>query len=228
MPKITKITPRPERERVWVYVDGEFCCSIRERTFPAMGLHVGRQISCDEIKELEKFHWKHAYGAPAWQKEQVRLQKVKALIETIDPRLAANITGFGAGTDKFIAAHPKESGKPDIEVSTKDNPGAILLLVEVTGTEMMRGGDYWIRPDKLHYARNHPDQDAWIILHYAGPVERFVFIKPDGNREYPVKSIVIKGSTERYVVLDDSFPEIRQQKNFEAHLKAKLPKLVKS
>ena len=228
MPTITKIAPRPERERVWVYVDGQFCHSIRERTFPAMGLHVGRQISCDEIKELEKFHWKHAYGEAAWQKEKVRLQKVKALIEAVDQRLAVNITGFGAGTDAFIAAHPKESGKPDIEVAAKDNARAILLMVEVTGTEAMRGSDYWIRPDKLHYAQNHPDEDVWIILHYAMPEERFVFIKPDASGAYPVTQKTIRGAAERYVVLDDRAPEIRRQKDFEAHLKTKLAKFVKS
>src|SRR5699024_5647713 len=146
MPKITKITPKPDKGRVWVYVDGEYCCSIRERTFPAMNLHAGQEISCGEIKELESFHWKHAYGQAAWDKEKARLSRVKTLIEGIDPRVEARITGFGADSSEFIAAHPSESGKPDIEVISKEDIQFVLLLVEVTGTESMRPGTstYWV------------------------------------------------------------------------------------
>lgn len=112
MPKITKIDYKPEKERYWVFVDGVFCNSIRERTFPALHLEVGSEVSCEKIKELENFHFKNQYK-DSWANEKIRLQKVQALIASFDPRLEAAITGFGANTTEYIAAHPEEAGKPD-------------------------------------------------------------------------------------------------------------------
>lgn len=185
MSKITKIQHMADRQRYWIYVDGDYCTSVRERTFPALNLTVGQEVTCDDIKELETHHWKHTYGAAAWQKEKVRLDKVKALIEQMDPRVETKIVGFGADSEEFIEGHPSEAGKPDLEVCTRQE-SILVMLVEVTGTERMRGTTYWVRPDKLNYARNHPDEDVWLILHFAQPHEKFVFIKPDNGCDYPV------------------------------------------
>jgi|SRR5690242_7588124 len=209
MPKITKIVHKTTQGRVWVYVDGNYCCSIRERTFTAMGLEVGRVITCSEIQDLEKFHWKNAYGPEAWGKEGVRLDRIKGLIEAFDPRLSVRVVGFGAGTTKFIPAHPEEAGKPDLEVRVKDED-RVLALVEVTGTEYFRGGaprTYWVRPDKLDYARNHPEQDVWIVLHYAQPTELIIAIKPSRDTAYVVRNKEIRGAMERYVEFSDKDPE---------------------
>lgn len=86
-----------------------------------MNLHVGQRISCGKVKEFESFHWKHAYGQVAWDKEKARFSRIKALIEGIDPRVEARIAGFGADSSEFIAAYPSESGKPDIEVISKED-----------------------------------------------------------------------------------------------------------
>lgn len=198
MPKITGIVPKPTRKRIWIYVDGQYCCSVRDRTFPALNLQIGQEISCQKIQDLENFHWKYSYGQAAWAKEKTRLERVKAFIEGIDPRIEARITGFGANSNLFIAEHPSESGRPDIEVISKQNTQPVLITVEVTGTESMRLGTttYWVRPDKLKYARNHPEQDVWIILHYANPFECFVFIKPNKTKTYPVSKRDIRGSIE--------------------------------
>lgn len=138
MPRITRFSHNAEKQRVYIYVDGQYCTSVRERTFPALGLKVGQEISCAEIVELEKFHWKNAYGQAAWDKEKVRLDRIKAVIEGFDPRLSVAVTGFGANTNEFIALHPEEAGKPDLEVSVKGQD-RLLALVEVTGTERFRG-----------------------------------------------------------------------------------------
>lgn len=220
MSKITKIEHKSDRERYWVFVDGAYCCSIRERTFPALGLKVGQVISCTEIQDLEKFHWKNAYGQAAWDKEKVRLDRIKAVIESFDPRLSVQVTGFGANTNEFIAHHPDEAGKPDLEVGVKGED-RLLALVEVTGTERFRGGNpptYWVRPDKLAYAKNHPDQDVWIVLHYAEPEELIVVIKPDSAREHPVKEINIRDAIEHYVVFSDGEPECVGLDSFAQHL----------
>lgn len=221
MSKITEIRYKADKERYWVFVDGEYCTSIRKRTFPALKLTVGQEIDCEAIKELESHHWKNAYGKESWDKEKVRLNKVKALIEQLEPRVQAHIVGFGADTSEFIAGHPDESGKPDIEVRTKHS-SIVILLVEVSGTEVMRGKTYWVRPDKLLYAKNHPDQDVWIILHYNEPQERFVFIKPNPATDYPVVEKKIRESVEIYVEFDDGSPDVKDEAFFATHLRGRV------
>lgn len=216
MPKITNIVHKPEKERYWIYVDGTYCTSIRERTFPALNLKVGSELTCEKIKDLENFHFKNQYQG-SWEKEKVRLKKVQDLITSFDPRLEPIITGFGADSTEFIAAHPKESGKPDIEVVHKDRK-VVLVYVEVSGTERMREGDYWVRPDKLTYAQNHAADDVWIILHYQEPQEKFVFIKPNLTKIYKHNEVVLGQTTEHYVFFNDAMDECRPEAEFRQHL----------
>jgi hypothetical protein len=221
--KITRIEYKPEKKRYWIFVNGEYCCSIRERTFPALKLSVGLVVTCDEVKERENFFWKQQYGRPAWEKEGVRLTKVKTLIDSIDPRAEAQVVGFGAGSTGFIAEHPKEAGRPDIEVVTADGRRLVLLAVEVTGTEQMRGTTYWVRPDKLAYVQAHPEQEVWLILHYAEPQERFVFIRPSPKKaHYSVAEKVIRGATEYYVEFTDDSPEVVSLEAFRQNLVKKI------
>lgn len=224
MSRITRIEHKTDRDRFWIYVDGAYCCSIRARTFPAMGLEVGQEIDCAEIEKLEKFHWKNAYGQAAWKKEKVRLDRIKAVIEAFDSRLSVRVTGFGADTNEFIPLHPEEAGKPDLEVGVKGED-RLLALVEVTGTERFRGGNpptYWVRPDKLAYAKNHPEHDVWILLHYAEPEELIVAIKPNSAIERPVKEIKIHDAIEHYVVFSDGDPEWVGLDAFSRHLIEKI------
>lgn len=223
MGKITKMDHKPDRERYWIYVDGQYCTSIRDRTFPALNLSIGMEITCEEIKERENFFWKQQYGKTAWEKEGVRLGKVKELIDAIDPRASAQIVGFGAGSTELIAEHPKEAGRPDIEVITTDGRQLVLLAVEVTGTEHMRGETYWVRPDKLAYVQAHPDQEVWLILHYAEPEERFVFIRPSPDKsDYTVSKKVIRDATELFVEFSDQSPEVVTLDVFRANLIGRL------
>lgn len=217
MPKITKIDHKPEKERYWIYVDGAYCTSIRDRTFPALNLNVGDELSCEKIKDMESFHWKNMYGQKAWEKEKVRLNKVHSLIESIDTRIEAVIVGFGADSTDLIPEHPEESGKPDIEVRLRDTK-AVLIFVEVTGTEIMRGGSYWVRPDKLAYTQAHADDDVWIILHFVQPTEKFIFIKPILGKAYAFVEKQINGSTEHYVEFWDQDDEVVSFDIFKNHL----------
>lgn len=226
MPRITKIEHKDTKNRFYIFVDGFYCCSIRERTFSGMKLTVGQEITCEEIKELEKHHWKYTYGQAAWDKEKVRLNRVKQIIENINPNIKAKITGFGADSNNFIPGHPKESGKPDIEVVLDSAPLHNLLMIEVTGTENMRPGTttYWVRPDKLNYVKRHPEEDVWIILHYAQPTEKLVFIKPNCEKEYITVTHQIRGSFEYYVEFSDQCPEVFPQEYFETYLLHKIAK----
>ena len=88
MPRITRILHKTGRARYWIYVDYAYCTSVRERTFPALNLRVGQAISYDRIKELENHHWKHTYGKKAWDKEKVRPEIVKSLIENISDEVS--------------------------------------------------------------------------------------------------------------------------------------------
>lgn len=224
MSKITWIEHKTDRDRFWIYVDGAYCCSIRARTFPAIGLQVGQEITCAEIEALEKFHWKNAYGQAAWDKEKVRLNRIKAVIESFDPRLSVQVTGFGADTNEFIPLHPEEAGKPDLEVGVKGED-RVLALVEVTGTERFRGSNprtYWVRPDKLAYAKNHPEQDVWVVLHYAEPEELIVAIRPDSSVKHSVNAVKIRDAIEYYVMFSDDHPECVGLDVFARHLISKI------
>lgn len=210
---ITALVPKPEKERVWVYLDGKYCTSIRTRTFGAMGLAVGQETTAQKLEDLEKFHWKTVYGKSAWDKEKVRLDLVKALVEHEEPRVDVGVVGFGANTNEFIASHPEQAGKPDLEITVKGT-SMVLMAVEVTGTETMRGTTYWVRPDKLTYARNHPETNVWLVLHFAKPVRKFVFIQPDPTKDYQVSRINIRGSIEHFVEFSDSDTEVVPQEKF--------------
>ena len=220
MSKITKIHYAQHRDKYWIYTNGEYCASIRARTFKGMDLFVGQEITCAEVKEMENYHWKNSYGKAAWEKEKVRIDRVIALLESVNKQIIVNVTGFGADTTDLIKTHPEEAGKPDLEVLLDNDRQLLIMQIEVTGTEMKRGSDYWIRPDKLEYCRNHPDENVWVILHYAQPSEQFVFIKPDNQRQYQHTEKVIRDSVEFYIVFDDASPETKTLAEFTSHLNA--------
>jgi hypothetical protein len=191
-----------------------------------MGLKEGMEIDCQAVKNLENFHWKREYEkVGAWDKEKIRLEKVKNLIESLDNRVEAVVVGFGAGHTEFITAHPEEAGKPDLRVQTKQGE-VLVLLIEVTGTETMRGNTYWLRPDKLTYARNHPDEDVWFILHYAKPQENFVFIKPISEHQYKIVNQEIRGSIEHYVEFENGSPSVKSQAEFLQYLTQRVDSIL--
>lgn len=216
MSKITNILYKQDKDKYWIYVDGDYCTSIRARTFKGMTLFIGQEISCDQIVEMENFHFKNQYKN-TWEQEKVRINKVSQLITSINPSVIIKVTGFGADSNEMIKAHPEEQGKPDVEVSIA-NSSTTIMLVEVTGTNRMRGTDYWVRPDKLLYCQNHPEQNVWIILHYAEPTERFVFIKPIATKQYSHFIQNINGTDEYYVSFNDSDDEVYSIDQFSNHL----------
>lgn len=222
MPKITSITEQKSNaDRLNIFIDGEFCTGVRKRTFQAMNLKVGDEISCDSLKEQESFFWKQAYQ-DVWKDEKVRIEKVAKLIERIDEQALVKIVGFGADTEMLIKEHPDEKGKPDIAVMHRLKPGITLLKVEVTGTERMRGADYWVRPDKIEYAENHPDEDVWIILHFSLPEEIFIFIQPVKGKKYERQEKVIRGAGEIFCIFKDGDEELKSQEQFSGHLTKKI------
>lgn len=209
MSKITRIQDQIKSpDRVSVYIDNDFCCGIRKRTFQGMNLSLGDELTCEELKEKESFFWKKTYNEASWEKEKVRLNKIKDLIEENRPDLSVIVAGFGAGSTELIKEHPDEKGIPDLNIVKKDNLDKIILKIEVTGTEVMRGSGYWIRPDKLDYAANHPEEIIYTALHYSEPHETIRFLKHIHGKQYNYKEKEIKGAVEHYCEFYDEDEEI--------------------
>lgn len=231
MGEITKINHWKEKDLFFIDINGKTILkengkkfSIRGDVFPAMNLSVGTEITETELKEFEKFVWKKLYGPESWEKEKIRINKVKELIENINPDFKVNIVGFGANSEEILLYHPEESGSPDLKVTHRENDKE-LFLVEVTGTERMREiekSEYWVRPDKLNYIEKHPEKDIWIILHYSKPKEKFVFIKPIKHKEYTSEKEEIRSAKEKYVKFTDESEEFREKEEFSAELLKKL------
>jgi len=182
-----------------------------------MELNVGDEISCDELKEKEKYIWKILYQ-DTWPEEKKRLDKVIQLIKSLNDNLDVNIVGFGADTTEFISKHPKIKGEPDLAIVHKQNKEQVLIRVEVSGTNFMKGTDYWIREDKIDYVQNHYDEDVWFILYYQNPIECFIFIKTIAEKRYEVYEENIHGATEYYCKFRHGDPEIHTQKQFGEYL----------
>lgn len=221
MSTITKMIYKEDRDKVWVYIDGQYCTSIRKRTFDGMGLFEGMNITCEQLKEKENFFWKQMYNEEAWKKEKVRLKKVKDFIKSIDVNDIIDVkeVGFGADSELMIKKHPGESGSPDLGIKYKFQQEP-FMYIEVSGTETMAGEGYWIRPDKLEYSKRHPEKDVWIILHYKNPQEKFVIIKPDNNKQYYYREIKrSNGATEHYVIFNDGDKEIKTPIEFANYLR---------
>ncbi len=126
--------------------------------------------------------------------------------------------GFGAGMLQFIPEHPDESGVPDSSVTLAD-AGRLVMRVEVSGTERLRGEGYWVRPDKLLYARRHPDEEVWVVLHYREPSERVVCVRPLLDRDYEAVEMQIQGAGENYVVFSDGDGELTDHVGFRLRLR---------
>lgn len=211
MSKITWIkVDEYKADRMAIFIDNKFCTSIRKRTFSGMNLNEGDEITCEELKEKENFFWKQAYGKKSWEREKVRLEKVKELVLSISSNLVIKETGFGAGKTEFLAEHPDESGSPDLTVY-KDKME--IMFIEVTGTEFKRASDYWVRPDKIKYFQNHPEKNIWIIL-YFNSLEQFIFIRPNSDQQYEYSEEIINEATEHFVKFNDDSSEVKNQEQF--------------
>lgn len=189
-----------------------------------MKLQVGSSISCEELRKRVDFFWKQMYSGH-WERERVRLGRVTAKLKELDERVEVQTVGFGADTDELIENHPDESGAPDLRVVVAKN-GRYLMSVEVSGTEAKRGDDYWVRPDKLAYARNNPDHDYFIILHYKEPEEEFIYIRPNADVTYRVSEKEISGARERYVVFSGNDKEVISEDEFKFYLRQKVDELL--
>ena len=196
MPAITAITPI-DHDRFAIFIDDLHCCSVRRRTFAGMNLSVGSEITCADMSEREANYWKYAY-AHLWEREGHRIERVMGMVAWADDRVETLIEGFGADSTEFIDTHPETPGFPDLGVYISGG-GPLVARLEVSGTEYMRGTGYWVRPDKIDHALEHPEESVGIALHYQEPEERVICIKPTTNSPRREIERQIRGATERYL-----------------------------
>ena len=211
------------KDRVYIYIDNQWCCSVRERTFPSLKVEVGTQIDCQTLKARENFAFKNAY-AGSWEKEKERLEYVeKWLSKYIKYELEIIQSGFGASSTEYIEEHPEEKGEPDLTVKVSGLNDPILFL-EVSGTDFMRGTDYWLRKDKVEYIQNHPEKDIWVALVYLKD-KKIIWLKID-SKKYQVMEKIINGITEYYVVFEDGDFEIKSSSEFKSYIEQKFEKNI--
>lgn len=200
MSAITQFKNTTDQQRVFIFLDGQYATSVRRRTFDGLNLRVGQKITKDEIDLRESLYWKTKYSNNGgWERENKRLDRITQCLEFCDERFVVKKTGFGAGSTEFIAQHPELSGSPDLEVT--DAEGNLITCVEVTGTERMRGNGFWVRPDKIKWARDNPNKPFWLALHYSEPKEMMFFHKPDPTKNYETTQVKIGADHERFIVL---------------------------
>jgi len=226
MPQITKVLPNqgPNNDRIYVYIDNNFCTSIRKRTWIGMSLTEGSQISCEELKKLENNFWKQLYGASSWRKEKYRISRVIAWFKKYIPEIQVEVTGFGAGSTEIIEdKHSQKKGAPDLCIKYL---GQTLVFLEVSGTERKKGEDFWVRKDKIDYIQANRQEDVWIILHYQLPKEQFIWLKIDHQKKYLTQKINVKGAEEYYIIFTPHDREITSSQHFKDCIIRKISSLA--
>lgn len=130
MPAITAIVPI-SHDRFSIHIDGEFCCTVRRRTFSGMNLAEGSEISCDDLKERERNYWKYAYES-LWEQEGHRIERVMGMVARADDRMKTLIEGFGADTTEFIDNPVCEFCTFVQRIGTVESPGHSVSLLNET------------------------------------------------------------------------------------------------
>lgn len=226
MGKITKVEfgKGKDEDRVDIHIDNKWCCRVRERTFPALKVELGTHIDCKTLKDRESFAFKNAYSG-SWEKEKERIKYVVRWLEKyIDYDLDYLLTGFGADSTELIFEHPDEKGEPDITIKLTGTDVTVLFL-EVSGTDYMRGTDYWVRKDKIEYIQSHGDMDTWVALVYL-PLKKIIWIRVNLNKEYATVKQSINNIGEFYVSFDEGDEEVKTSEEFKSYLDAKCAKLL--
>jgi len=231
MGKITNIQVQMSNsERVSVFLDGKFCLGMRKRVAEGIGLEFGQEWTEEKLKTYEKFIWKEIYD---WDEEKKRIDKVKELINSYGSPINIETIGFGADSDKKILEHPKEKGAPDVVIKCNKDGNDVLHL-EVTGTDHPRGTTIWLRPDKIEYAKKHPEIDYWASVILKNDIH---FVKPDLDKKYDIKKKIITkflkdegreiSIDEYYIEFELSDEEVKTEDFFKRYIKEKI-KIKKS
>lgn len=135
-------------------------------------------------------HYKDKYKNH-WQVSNEREKSVKRLLSKFGYDLEP--CGFMAESAAYNLSKPKESGIPDYRIKGTNK------YVEVTGTDAQVSpvSDIWVRPDKVQYAKRHPDQTV-ILVHCLDHFRIYRWIYMLECEKFPVET---KLGDERFHVI---------------------------
>lgn len=155
-------------------------------------------------------YWKEPYQS-LWQKTGEREKAVAQTIESLTGK-TVQITGFGAGSDKFLsgtaASHGHEKGEADLIVK------GTTIRLEVTGPNITvaHTSPLWIRPDKIKNAQAHiKETDTWIVHCIERSTIRSIhldaaFLQNYERGKYETVHPRIRGLVETYVAIPYNDP----------------------
>lgn len=146
------------------------------------------------FKDKYKDHWEVAN-----KREQAFYSPLSTFGYDLEPY------GFYAESDEYAPGSPKESGIPDYHVKDTNK------YIEVTGTDKDVNplSPVWVRPDKVEYAKRHPDQTV-ILVHCLDQYffTRWIYMLEVGK--FPIEN---KLGNERYHIIPAiAMKELKQKK----------------
>jgi len=116
-----------------------------------------------------------------WLVSNEREKAVKRLLSQFGYELESY--GFMAESTAYSSYKPKESGIPDYRIKGTNK------YVEVTGTDVPVSpvSPIWVRPDKVQYAKRHPDQTV-ILVHVLDHFHIYRWIYMLDCEQYPIET----------------------------------------
>jgi len=225
MPKITQIKFNTMTKRVAVYIDYHFCLSIRDNIWQKMGLTNGSEISSIELKQKERIIWKNLRKTNALGNSKQALLRVQYWFSKHMPNLEAQIIDFNlAQSDRpSPESYPGIGSNQRIRILLKRTVTEIMTL-EVASTEIRRGINYWIRAEKIDYAKNQYNRDVWIVLYCKYPNEKLIWIKPLSNKQYQREEL-ISNTLSYFISFNFKSPEVYSSQNFCEYVQNKLDQI---
>jgi hypothetical protein len=147
-------------------------------------------------------NWKNAYQ-DKWIEGFNRESFVKQFFE--EKGFIVEENGFQAMSTSYSFNYPDEPGIPDLKIINPLTNKAIY--VEVTGTTNLNDFDLiWIRPDKIEYARNHPELQIFLA-HVVDKKQllRFIFLTNVKLLTLTKIQPIIRGNRETYYTIKPKY-----------------------
>ncbi len=150
-------------------------------------------------------YWREIYKTE-WHNGSLRVKIIKEMIQGIFPLKDLKIEeGFmGESNQEILIGNPvtHQKGEPDFYVKHR---GKTLFNVEITGSFVnIKDSEMWIRPDKVQWAKEHPEPRTWAFFVYKDKILRFCVNEAD---DYPIEQRTPNGVIERFHIIpqNDAF-----------------------
>lgn len=169
--------------------------------------------------------WKNKYKE-LWPESKTKEEKLRFLIEN-ETKFSLEPFGVGAESNEYIVSTDinEDKGAPDYHIKGTN------IYIEVTGplsNYVKPENGFWIRPDKIEYARKHSNKNNEYIVLYFPSVDQWYSIhlnedffqdmEKNKKNDYKLVYPTIRGKTEKYIEIKFSNPLIRKIDNMIAEL----------